>query len=96
MDTLLLQAVLFVPGESLYIFSQFNPLIRMQVNADNGHLFLAQSTNSHRKQTSLMQTLHYQLYRVIDLSFFKIKNLELTLTACPCSQHYDTPDKGDL
>ena len=35
-------------------------LIRTQVNADNGHLFLAQSTNSHRKPTLLMRTRHYQ------------------------------------
>ena len=36
-------------------------LIRTPVNADNGHLFLAQSTNSHRKPTLLMRTSHYQV-----------------------------------
>ena len=43
------------------------------LNADNGHFFLAQSTDSHRKSTSLMQTLDYQLCAVIDLSFLKVK-----------------------
>ena len=33
-----------------------------------GHLFLAQSTNSHRRPTLLMRTLHYQTCAVIDLS----------------------------
>ena len=52
-------------------------LIRTSVNADNGHLFLAQSTNSHRKSTLLMPTLHYQLCVVINLSFFQVKNLSV-------------------
>ena len=54
-------------------------LIRTPVNADNVHyLFLAQSTNSHRKSTSLILTLHYQLCVVIiNLSFFKVKNLSV-------------------
>ena len=49
-------------------------LIRTPINVDNGHLFLAQSTDSHRKSTSLMWTLHYQLYVVINLSFLKVKS----------------------
>ena len=49
-------------------------LISTPVNADNRHLFLAQSTNSHGKPTSLMWSLHYQLCAVIDLSFLKVKN----------------------
>ena len=36
-------------------------LIRTPVNEDNGRLFLAQSTDSHRQSTSLMRTLHYRL-----------------------------------
>ena len=53
-------------------------LIRTPVNADNVHLFLAQSTNSHRKSNSLILTLHYQLCVVIiNLSFFKVKNLSV-------------------
>ena len=48
-------------------------LIWAPVNADNRHLFLAQSTDSRRKTTSLMQTLHYQLCAVISLSFLKGK-----------------------
>ena len=52
-------------------------LIWTPINADNGHLFLAQSTNSHRQSTLLMWTLHYQLYVVINLSFLKVKNLSV-------------------
>ena len=52
-------------------------LIRTPINVDNGHLFLAQSTDSHRKSTLLMWTLHYQLYVVINLSFLKVKNLSV-------------------
>ena len=48
-------------------------LIRTLLNADNGHFFLAQSTDSRGKSTSLMQTLDYQLCAVIDLSFLKVK-----------------------
>ena len=52
-------------------------LIPTSANADNVHFFLAQSTNSHRKSTSLILTLHYQLCVVINLSFFKVKNLSV-------------------
>ena len=41
----LLWILFFVPGERPYHFSQFDPLN----NADNGHLFLAQSTDSHKQ-----------------------------------------------
>ena len=44
-------------------------LMQTPINMDNGHLFLAQSTNSHRKTTSLMQTLHFQLNTVINRPF---------------------------
>ena len=63
-------------------------LIWAPVNADNRHLFLAQSTDSRGKTTSLMQTLHYQLCAVISLSFLKVKNLQLT--AFRCSQQYSS------
>lgn len=59
-------------------------LIWTPVNADNRYLFLAQSTDSHRKTT----TLHYQQCAVISLSFLKVKNLQLT--AFRCSQHYSS------
>ena len=36
-------------------------LILTPLNADNGPLFLAQSTDSHRRSFSLMLTLHCQL-----------------------------------
>ena len=61
-------------------------------NADNGHSFLAQSTNSRRTPTSLMRTLHYQLCAVADLSFLKLKKLQL-LTASRCFQRYNTRDR---
>ena len=63
-------------------------LIRTPVNANNRQLFLAQSTDSHRKTTSLMRTLHYHLCALISLSFLKVKNLQLT--AFRCSQHYSS------
>ena len=47
-DTSLLRTISFVPGESPYIFSKFNPLnTDTRFNADKGHLFLAQSTDYH-------------------------------------------------
>ena len=47
-------------------------LIRTPINAGNGHLFHAQSTDSHRKSTSLKRILHCQVCEVIDLSFLKV------------------------
>ena len=49
-------------------------LIRTPINADNGHLFLAQWTYSYGKWTSLMWTLYYQLCVLTNLPFFKVKN----------------------
>ena len=59
------------------------------LNADNGHFFLAQSTDSHRKSTSLMQTLDYQLWTVIDLSFLKVKrpSVESTVDVTSATVH---------
>ena len=74
----LLLAMLFgkkLIKESPYIFSKFKPLNTDTRWCGNEHLFLCQSTNySHRKPTSLMRTLLYQLCAVIDLSFLKVKN----------------------
>ena len=39
-----------------------------------------------------MRTLHYQLCAVVDLSFLKVKKLQL-LTASRCFQRYNTPDR---
>ena len=67
-------------------------LIRTSITADNGHLFLTQiKTDSHRKSTSLIRAFHYQLCAVINLSFFKVKNLQLT--ACRHSQRYTGADR---
>ena len=54
-----------------HTFSQSDSTRSMQtpINMDNGHLFLAQSTNSHRKPTLLMQILHFQLNTVINRPF---------------------------
>ena len=38
-----------------------------------------------------MQTLHYQQCAVINFSFLKVKNLQLT--ARQCSQRYSSPDR---
>ena len=38
-----------------------------------------------------MRTLHYVLCAVIDLSFLKEKDLQLTV--CRCSQRYSTTDR---
>jgi len=64
---------------------------RTPVTTDNGHLFLAQSTDSQRRSTSLMRTLHYELCAVTDLSFLEEKDLQLTV--CRCFQRYTTPNK---
>ena len=64
---------------------------RTRVNTNNGYLFLAQSTDSQRRSTSLMRTLYYELCAVIDLSFLKEKDLQLTV--CRCSQRYSTPNR---
>ena len=64
-DTSLLQAcsVLLCPwGKKALTFSLNSTCsIRTPINEDNGHLFLAQSTDSHRRSTLLMRTLHYQI-----------------------------------
>ena len=47
-DTSLLRTISFVPGESPYIFSKFNPLnTDTRFNVYKRHLFLAQSTDYH-------------------------------------------------
>ena len=51
-----------------------------------------QSTDSHRKSTSLMRTLQQHLCVVIDLSFLKVKKT-LQLRACRYSQRYSTPNR---
>ena len=75
--TSLLRTVVFVHGASPWIFSKFN-LPDTDTRANHGLSFLAQSTESHRKSSSLMQTPINCLLSVIDLSIFKVaKNLQL-------------------
>ena len=52
--------------------SNSNKLIRTP-DADKGHYFLAQLTDSHWKSTMVMPTLHNQLCIVINVSFLKVK-----------------------
>ena len=52
--------------------SNSNKLIRTP-DADKGHYFLAQLTDSHWKSTMVMPTLHNQLCIVINVSFVKVK-----------------------
>ena len=54
-----------------HTFSQNDSTRLMQTpfNIDNGRLFLAQSTNSHKKPTSQMQTLLFQLNTAINRPF---------------------------
>ena len=70
-DTSLLRTVFLCPwGKKALTFSLHSThLKRTPIKEDNGHFFLAQSTNFHRKSTSLERTLHYQLWAVVDLSF---------------------------
>ena len=88
-ESSLLRTVLFVPGKAHTFSLNSTDLIRTLVYTYNGHQFLAQSTDSHRKSTSLMRTLHYVLLAVIDFSFLKVKSPQLI--ACRCSQRYSTP-----
>ena len=58
--------------KALTFSSNSNKLIRTP-DADKGHYFLAQLTNSHWKSTTVMPTLHNQLCIVINVSFLKAK-----------------------
>ena len=73
-------------GKALTFSFKSNRLMWTPINVDIRHLFPAKSTDSHRKQTSLMRTIHHQLCAVNNLSFLKVKNLQLT--ASRCSQSY--------
>ena len=70
-------------------------LIRIPVNADNGQLFLPQSTDSHNEKVNLVNAdtsdyaLLYVLYQTFPL--WRLKNLQLT--ACRCSQRCSIPNK---
>ena len=65
-------------------------LIQTPIDVDNGHLFLAQSTDSHRKSTSLMYTLHYVLLAVTDLSFCQCSKCYSTLHRMICKHQFQT------
>ena len=76
-ETSFLRTVLFSLGKAHPCSLNLTRLMRTLVNVvnelDNRCLFLAQSTDSHRKSTLLMRTLHYQLYVITNLSFLKVK-----------------------
>jgi len=48
-------------GKAFTFFLTLTSLIRTPINANSGHLLLAQLTDSHLKSTLVMQTLYYQL-----------------------------------
>ena len=60
-------------GKILTLSQNSTRLIRTPVDTDNRHLFLPQSTDSHRKPTSPMRTLHHQLCAVTDLSLLEAR-----------------------
>ena len=60
-------------GKALTFSFKSNRLMWTPINMDIRHLFPAKSTDSHRKQTSLMRTIHHQLCAVKNLSFLKVK-----------------------
>ena len=83
----------FNTDSSLYIMDSVpressTHLIQTHVNVDSRHLFLAPSIDAHRKQNGL-----YQPCVVIILSILVVK-LSLKLTACWCSQCFNTLTYG--
>ena len=64
------------------------------LNADHGLSFLAQSTESHRKSTSLMQTPINCLLSVIDLANFKVGKKPSVKSMSNSSEPYSSPRKG--
>ena len=74
-DSSLSRKVFFFSGEALTV-SLNSTYWQIPVNADNGYLLLAQSTDSYRKLTSLMRTFCSQKYAenlLEDLFFFEGK-----------------------
>ena len=69
-------------------------LIRTLVNANHGLSFLAQSTESHRKSSSLMQTPINCLLSVIDLSIFKVGKKPSAKSTSNISEPYSSPREG--
>ena len=86
-DSSLLRKVFFSSGEALTI-SLNSVRWRIPVNAENAYLLLSQSTDYHRRLTSLMRTLCSQKYAENlqgDLFFFDGKEKTFSL------QHVDVP-----
>ena len=54
-------------------YGQFSNKLIWTPDADKGHYFLAQLSDSHWKSTIVMWTLHNQLCIVINVSFLKVK-----------------------
>ena len=67
-------------------------LIWTPVNTDNVRLFLAQSTDSQRKSSSLKRTLHYQLCALIEPSSSNVKK-KPSADSISMFQAYSTQDR---
>ena len=59
MNTSLWRTVFFFPLGKLLHSLKIQPASVIRIPADNEHLFLAQSTNSHRKSASLMKDCNF-------------------------------------
>ena len=79
-------------GEALTFSLNSTRLIWTPVNTDNVRLFLAQSTDSQRKSSSLMRTLHYQLCALIEPSSSNVKK-KPSADSISMFQAYSTQDR---
>ena len=78
-------------GKTLTFSLNLTHLIRTLVNKNNRHLFLAQSTESHRKSCNLTNADTYQLFIVKDLSFLKVNIKPLLHSMSISSEPYNSP-----
>lgn len=101
MDTHLIWTPRYYGQLSLTLFLRKAPtfslnlthLIQTPVNKNNRHLFLAQSTESHRKSCNLTNADTYQLFIVKDLSFLKVKKKPLLHSMSISSEPYNSPGR---
>ena len=77
-------------GKALTFSLNSTRLIWTPVNADNGHLLLAQLTDPHRKSTLLMRTLHYQAFSYLNstLLFSELPQIGYDDLKTPISDYF--------
>lgn len=80
-------------GKALTLSLNLTHLIQTPVNKNNRHLFLAQSTESHRKSRNLTNADTYQLFIVKDLSFLKVNKKPLLHSMSTSSEPYNSPGR---